>query len=233
MVKARRAKARPSRVLVPLLAVVVAAEAVLIWQVRADDDRDTVPLAVASATATPTPGAASTSPGEATAQLALQSCRERVAAADAVLATAATGVGHWAAHVQAQTDADAGEITVDQMNTIFTRSRLAGSGDEKRYQRARTAYQEADGSCAFLPDAPAPVAEGLSACRTRAAAQRPVLAAAEPAMADWREHLQDMRASRMQHVRDADQVWVRAWRAAPPHIEAYQDAVEAFDAPRC
>jgi len=235
--KARRAKTRPSRMLIPLLALTLVAAVVITWQVRADSGRsepqDTAGRAVARATASPTPTAGSSAGSAARAEQALRSCRRGVDAADAVLAAARTGVGHWAAHVQAQTDADAGEITVQQKNAVFGRTRRAGSDDQSRYRRAKAAYERTDGSCARVAGAPASTTSALARCRTRAAAQRPVLEAAAPAMQDWRHHLEAMMASRMHQVSNPDQVWVHDWRAAPPHIEAYVAATEHFDAPRC
>ena len=53
-------------------------------------------------------------------------CRKAVQARDTVISRAATGIGHWSQHIQAQTDANAGRISVDAMGKIFLRSRLLG-----------------------------------------------------------------------------------------------------------
>ena len=60
-----------------------------------------------------------------------------------------------------------------------------------------------------------------------------MLAAADDVMRDWRNHLADMQRSRETHVKNAQGVWIRAYRAAPPNINAYEKAIENFDAPRC
>ena len=58
-----------------------------------------------------------------------------------------TGVEHWAGHVQAQRDGDAGKITTEEMKARFKTTRLKGPGDLERYGDARSKYQDLDGSC--------------------------------------------------------------------------------------
>ena len=57
---------------------------------------------------------------------------------------------------------------------------------------------------------------------------------AAAAMGDWKRHLADMQRSAVQHNRDAQQIWINTYKAAPPHINAYEKAAEAFKkAPKC
>jgi hypothetical protein len=94
-------------------------------------------------------------------------------------------------------------------------------------------YDKTEGSCGTVKAAPKKVATALAKCSQRSKAQRPVIRAAAPAMKDWRRHLAAMQRSRKGHVVNAEGVWLKAWRAAPPHIKAYQKAVAHFDAPTC
>ena len=163
----------------------------------------------------------------------MTACQRKVDAADKVLSAARTGVLHWATHVQAETDADAGKISTSLMQARFAKTRVAGPGDQSRYAKARSEYQKLDGSCAKVKGASASVAGKLADCRERADAQKPVLAAAANGMADWKNHLAAMQRSREGHVRNAQGVWLEAWRAAPPHINAYKKAYANFRAPKC
>ena len=71
-------------------------------------------------------------------------------------------------------------------------------------------------------------------CSERLSALKPVMAAAADGMGDWKQHLADMRHSRMDHVADAEKIWLDAWKAAPPHIEAFDQAEKTYeDAPAC
>jgi len=170
---------------------------------------------------------------DAAAQEALESCRAEVRAADETLQAAEVGIGHWAEHVQAQTDANSGKISTDAMDAIFKRTRLAGPDDVERYQKAVDRAKDLSGSCQVPADAPSAVQEQLQDCSTRAEEQQQVLRAADRAMGDWKSHLAAMQRSRMGHVDDPQGVWIRAWREAPPNIEAYQQADRTFDAPEC
>ncbi|WP_344018986.1 hypothetical protein, partial [Microlunatus capsulatus] len=153
--------------------------------------------------------------------------------AAAVGAPARTGVGHWAEHVQAQTDADEQRVSVAEMDGIFARTRLAGPADLERWDDAREAHDDADGACAAVDGAAPAQTSALQRCADRDDAQRELVRAAGPAMGAWRDHLQDMMRSRMEDVPDAEQVWLDAWRAAPPAIEAFEEAERAYDPPRC
>lgn len=224
--------------MVPVVVVALVAAAVIAWQLvpRSTDaraERRPSPAAVSSTSASPTPAPSTTGPSRDEVAATVRACRARVSAGDRVLAAARTGVGHWAKHVQAQTDANAGRISVAEMDAIFSRTRLAGPDDQTRYAEALTAYRADDGSCAAVAGAPATSTATLDRCRQRDSEQRPLLKAAAPAMADWKSHLAAMARSRAHHMDDAEQIWVDAWRAAPPHIRAYQKAARGFDAPDC
>ena len=169
----------------------------------------------------------------AKSKAALKSCRARVQAADEVMAAGEDGMQHWAEHVQAQTDAFAGEITVRKMEAIFDRTMKAGDEDEKRYTAAIKAYRDRDGSCRSVAGASAQVAKQLTRCGHRGRAQRPVLVAAGDGVADWTKHLADMRRSKHGEVHNPQKRWLKTWRAAPPHINAYEKAADRFSAPRC
>ena len=257
MARARRAKRRRSRVVISLIVVVVAllaggAVAVLLFwpgsltaTIRRDapsaatesspttptPDVTATPSATQSRSATPKPSAAPTS---SAALKALDACRSRVQAADEVLSEARTGVRHWAAHVDAERRAAEGDITVADRQRIFKETRLQGPGDQKRYADALRAYDKVeDASCGKHKGADAKTAATLAKCQQRARAQAPVMRTGAAAMDDWKQHLADMQRSREVHVADAQQVWIEAYRAAPPNINAHNKAVRNFEAPRC
>ena len=239
MARPRRAKNHPGRVLIPLVVLLGIAAGLVAW--RTSFSFDVAGLLRPSAASTaPVPSTPASPTADSSAQVsrateALQTCRERVEAADALLKAADTGIGHWSQHVQAQTKADRNRISVTMLDRVFEKTREAGPADRKRYARARKAYDAVDGSCASVPGAPAELAADLTSCSTRAEAQKRLLRAAEPAMADWKAHLAKMERSAEDPQPDDQAVWLRDWRAAPPHLGAYTEAVQKFedDAPRC
>jgi hypothetical protein len=254
--RARRAKARFPRVLVALIVVVVAllvggaVSVLLFWpgalaavgsspapvqaatQSSVPATATAVPSVTPSRTAAPTSTATKASP---IAISAMKACRERVQAADEVLEQARTGVLHWKAHVDAEREAAEGTISIAQRQRIFNETRQQGPGDQKRYAAALRAYDKVkDASCGKARGADAAVAATLARCQQRAKGQATVMRAAAAAMGDWKQHLADMQRSREVHVKDAQQVWIEAYKAAPPNINAFIKAGEEFKkAPKC
>ena len=150
-----------------------------------------------------------------------------------MLDAAKTGMDHWSEHVQAQTDANSGKITVGEMEDIFHRTMKAGDEDEKRYDSAAKSYEKEDGSCRKVAGASAKITRQLAGCAERGKAQEPVLAAAEDGMGDWVKHLGDMRRSDQGKIHNPQQKWLATWRAAPKNIDAYDKAADKFSAPDC
>jgi hypothetical protein len=190
----------------------------------------------AEPSATPTPTqteTASADPDVAQAQTALESCQAKVEAGDAVIDEAKTGVDHWAKHVDSQRQADLGNYTVEEMKAQFKATRLLGPGDQKRYRDAVDEYRNLDGSCEEVAEAPAEIAKALEKCAERSSAQKPVMEAGKDAMADWASHLADMQRSKAGHFDNPQAVWLRAYRAAPPNINAFERAIESYNPPEC
>jgi len=165
----------------------------------------------------------------------MNNCRDRVKAADKVLDSARIGVRHWESHVDAERRAEAGTISIDERQAIFKNTRQKGPGDQNRYADALQAYDKVKhASCDKTAGADAKVAATLSSCHARATAQSLVMKRAAAAMGDWKQHLADMQRSRVQHNSDAQQVWINAYKAAPPNINAYEKAAkELKKAPKC
>ena len=250
MVQARRAKSRPLRIVIPIVVVaaLLAGGAFAVYKLSGDPtttaNAPTRAPSVGATQSTAQPSGTESSSSEPSASptktattvvgaKALKACQRRVRAADDVMAAAKIGVAHWTTHVQAQTDANARKISAAQMSALFKKTRLAGPADHQRYEDALSEYKDLKGSCAAVDGAPANVASKLSKCAERAKAQKPLMAAGADGMADWKSHVAAMQRNAETHVRNAQGVWLAAWRAAPPHIKAYKKAAADFDAPKC
>jgi hypothetical protein len=246
VVQARRAKARPTRVIIPLavaaaLLVGGSFAAVKFWP----DATTAGPQAESSTTgaesqdpstavSSPSPSV-TTSPASTAAQQALEACQAKVRAADEVIKQGATGVEHWAGHIQAQRDGNAGKISPEQMKARFKATRLKGPGDLKRYDEARSAYQDLEGSCEE-EESDSVVAAALADCDERSKAQKPLMAATNSAMKDWRAHLTFMQRNKLHKAgtpAQALETWLSQYDAAPKNIRAFENASEDFDAPNC
>jgi hypothetical protein len=251
MPRPRRAVQRrlSSRILVSAsLIAVTAAASLVVWRMSDSEasialpaDEPTTVIDTTTATAlSPTPSATtrpspSATPTRQTRQAqsvdwsaTVENCRNAVQARDTVIDRAATGIGHWSQHIDAQTDANAGRISVDAMAKTFLRTRLLGPGDVSSYRDALDAARNASGECGPDKGSPSAVGATLAQCAKRLRAQTPVLAAGARGMADWNSHLAAMRRNKQEHVHNAQQVWIDAWRAAPPKIKAFDRAAARF-----
>jgi hypothetical protein len=198
-----------------------------------------------STTTTPTPSSTSTttsangvSPEFAAAQTALQECVAHDGAAKAVVAAVTTGVDHWAAHVQGQTDIDSGAKSyIDVKTNVFGPTKAAGPGDLAAYDGVMGTYEGVAG-CGNVASVPAPaeLSPKLQACAAREQAIDAYMAAAKAVMLDWRTHLQEMADHTDGHLAgsDAQARWIERWRAAPQHLDPYKAAAAALAAaPAC
>jgi hypothetical protein len=247
VVQARRAKAQPTRVIIPLAVAAALLVGGLFAAAKFWPDATTAgPQAESSTTAaesqdpstavsSPSPSV-TTSPASTAAQQALEACQAKVRAADEVIKQGATGVEHWAGHIQAQKDGNAGKISPAQMKKQFKATRLKGPGDLKRYDEARSAYQDLEGSCEEVQESDSVVAAALADCDERSKAQKPLMAATDAGMKDWRAHLTFMQRNALHQAgtpSEALQTWLNQYEAAPKNLKAFEKATANFDAPSC
>ena len=174
----------------------------------------------------------------AAAQKALQECVTRQDAAKAVVAAASQGEEHWAAHVQGQSDIDAGVKTyIEVKQTVFAPTRAAGPGDVAAYESAMSAYTAVSG-CQSVSSmqASSDLTPKLQACAAREKALETYMSAAQAVMTDWKTHLQEMADHTDGHINgpDAQARWIERYKAAPAHLDPYNAAKAALDAaPAC
>jgi hypothetical protein len=245
VVQARRAKARPARVIIPLavaaaLLIGGSFAAVKFWPdattagPQAETNSSTAESqGPSTAESSPSP---SVDPESAASQEALEACQAKVRAADEVIKQGKTGVEHWAGHIQAQKDNIEGKTTDEEMKARFKATRLAGPGDLKRYNDAKAAYEDLEGSCAEVEGADTVVAAGLADCSERSKAQKPLMAATAAGMKDWKNHLTFMQQNKLHQAGSPSQAqatWWSQYTAAPKNINAFKEATKDFDAPSC
>jgi hypothetical protein len=253
--KARRAKRSAARIVVPIVAALVllsggAFAAWKFWPQISTSAGPTPSVEATQSTAEPTTATPSETPSETPtatpsstpkpdsktvkAQHALDDCRAKVEAGDAVIKEAKTGIAHWAGHVNAQLLADRGLIGIDEMKARWKATRLKGPADQKRYHDVLTDYEnQQDSSCKKVEKAPSKINDKLAKCASRSDDQRAVLATGAAGMRDWASHLAAMQRDKTQHVANAQAIWVKAYRAAPTNINAFNRAVAAYDPPKC
>jgi hypothetical protein len=248
VVQARRAKARPARVIIPLaiaaaLLVGGSFAAVKFWPdattagPEPESSATVESQAPSTAESSPSPTEGPTvSPASAASKKALEACQAKVNAADEVLKQGKTGVTHWSIHVQAQRENLDGKITVDQMKARFKKTRLKGPDDLKRYDDALSKYNDLEGSCEKVKGADTAVAAALAKCEKRSKAQPAVLKATAAGMKDWKAHQKLMQLNALHKAgspSDAQSSWLKQFYAAPKHIKAFKKASADYKAPSC
>ena len=251
MAKARRAKRSAARIVVPIVAalVLLSGGAVAAWRfwpqistslagptptVEATQSTAAPTTATPSETPTATPSSTPKPDSKAVkAQQALDDCRAKVEAGDAVIKEAKTGVAHWAGHVNAQVLADRGVIRIPEMLARFKETRLKGPADQKRYHDALKEYENQDASCKKVEKAPSKINATLAECASRSSDQQPVLETGAAGMRDWASHLAFMQRNKNEHLANAQAIWVKTYRAAPTNINAFNRAVASYDPPKC
>lgn len=197
----------------------------------------------ATASGTPVAGttavAPTTSTADAAAQTALQACVDRQSAAKALLASIATGAGHWSDHVQGQTDLDSGARTLIQVKTdTWGPTRAAGPQDVATFQAAQAAFSGAP-ACSTdtgATAASAGLADKLKACTAREGAMDTVIADGAKVMGDWNTHLSEMANHADGHIDSAQAQanWIKRWSESGTNLNPYKSAAAGLAAaPAC
>src|SRR3990170_1021148 len=167
-----------------------------------------------------------------------QACAREIQAGRTTLGVARTGVAHWEAHVQARTDLLAGENTAAETDAIWSRTRLAGPTDLRRFRRADRGYRRVAGPACSRPGGGGrgQRREMVHACSTRARLTDRAVAASRAAIADWESHQANMAAFADHEfgVEHAQRMWEKAWSTASPNINAFHRALRRLrQAPSC
>jgi hypothetical protein len=227
-----------------LALVVVAGGVLLVRSISSGGDDPSTTSADASTSSSPDSdsGTPSSQPTEDSTSRAagsdgklVRACAAELSTADGVVAAADRGVADWNDHVQARTDMLEGRMSVERMDAIWARTRIAGPGDQEKFHAAMEKHGDMS-DCHELKASADGADDPAADCVSRATAAERTVAAAEAAMRDWESHLTNMAAYAHGDMTSdmAQDKWVAAWRDAPAHIKAYDDArAELAAAPSC
>lgn len=170
------------------------------------------------------------------AEAAVDDCRTLWEAdVDAVTAASAT-LEQWRAHINAQVSFNQGAINGTQAKEQWAASRVGAPEKSQAYEQADATYRQAaeggNGAQARrceVPDGEVDdeVAAQIQVCAAALDAHRPVLEAARPAYADWKQHQGDMAAlAAGQMTRIAELTsWETLWRRGETNLAAYDERV--------
>jgi hypothetical protein len=207
---------RTRRTLTVLLALVATGgTAWLALSAGARDRTDSAPL----------PAAAEVGASAARADTAaLQGCKKVVTLARGAVKAATPAYSHWANHVRAQLDYDAGAATIEQTRARWAATKATADADIADFRTALTAFQAARGECAEATGVPADQADVLTSCRSELRAASTAVTAAGGVVDDWAAHVAMMKGKEHTDPAQYGRMWRDMVNAAPDNLGRFASA---------
>jgi hypothetical protein len=140
-------------------------------------------------------------------------------------------IRQWQVHVGVMDRLVAGQLTLDQANAFWERTRVGAAQRVRRFDHADRRLESA--GAAKCPGGAVTTAAGsasgsrlrtLRSCREAVAATDETLTALRAAMATWQRHIRDMNRLRsgMLDPVHAQHMWLHDWRRGQAEISRYQ-----------
>ncbi|MGH3452978.1 MAG: tyrosine-protein kinase family protein [Nocardioidaceae bacterium] len=217
----------------PLVGVIATALAVAmvlstVWWLSYDDSSDARNGAVQNPDASL---AATASAPEDAVEAAMAECRSQRKAQSEPLRTAESSLNQWQVHVDAMNQLVAGEITLDQANAFWERSRVRAARKIDRFHSADDAYTAGQYDCRPPPAASNAEVAVLAACQHSIAERDSVLRAARVAIGTWHHHVMDMNQMRAGDLSPARavQLWNNSWQDGMAELDKYRALLREAD----
>lgn len=170
----------------------------------------------------PTAGAVSEPAADVAAR---RRCEEAVAAARQAVAAARPSYSHWAGHVRAELDYDAGAATLEQTRARWAATKATGDADVAAFAAAYARFDRVRGGCADGSGPPAAVPDPvMSTCRPEFAAASTAVAAGKAVVDDWAAHVEMMKGKEHTDPAQYGQRWRDMVRAAPVDLDRFARA---------
>jgi Mrp family chromosome partitioning ATPase len=205
-------------------AVTVAVVIATVWWVSYDDGRTTADGSNGQAPNSPL---SATIPSDRSAvDTALAECRSSWDAQSAPLDAAEASLNQWHAHIAAMNQLVAGEITLDQANAFWERTRVQAAQKVHRFTSADDAYTDGDHACRTPERARNTEVDltALSACQKDVAQRDQALQAARVTIGTWHNHVMDknqLRAGNLSPTR-AVKLWLKSWKEGAAELKDYR-----------
>lgn len=183
----------------------------------------------------PGPAAPSTAPVDQVAAVreVTRACETAVATARNAVAAARPSYSHWAGHVRAQLDYDAGTATLEQTRARWASTKATADADLAAFATAYAAYDAAKDGCAERA-APADQDPVMTECRSVFAPASAAVAAGRAVVDDWTAHVEMMKGKEHADPAQYGQMWRDMVRNAPANLDRFAKASLALaDAAGC
>jgi hypothetical protein len=154
------------------------------------------------------------------ASVATQSCMTTVARAHDVVAAAQPSYSHWAGHVRAQLDYDAGTATLEHTRARWASTKATADADLAGFATAYGAFQAVQDGCGSQT----PDDSVASDCRSEFASASSAVTAAKAVVDDWAAHVEMMKGKEHTDPAQYGRMWRDMVRAAPPDLDRFAQA---------
>jgi len=174
---------------------------------------------------------------------AVQECSTAVARARDAVKAAQPSYSHWAGHVRAQIDYDAGTATLEQTRERWAATKATGDADIAGFRTALAAFDAVRGGCAQRPGAAEAVSVGgvaqdpvLTTCRAEFGFASAAVSAAGAVVDDWSAHVEMMKGKEHTDPVQYGRMWRDMVNAAPADLDRFAraslDLTRIVDCPR-
>jgi hypothetical protein len=168
--------------------------------------------------AAPVPAAAAPAP----TAVAVQACETTVARARDAVTAAQPSYSHWAGHVRAQLDYDAGTATLAQTRARWASTKATADADLAQFATAYAAYPAVQDGCGDRPQSHGdPVVAG---CHADLASARAAVTAGKAVVDDWGAHVAMMKGKEHTDPTQYGRMWRDMVRAAPADLDRFTQA---------
>ena len=168
-----------------------------------------------------TTGATAAPVADQQAAVATQSCMTTVARAHDVVAAAQPAYSHWAGHVHAQLDYDAGTATLEQTRARWASTKATADADLAGFAAAYGTYQAVQDGCGDQEPDGGPVAAD---CRSEFASASSAVTAAKAVVDDWAAHVGMMKGKEHTDPAQYGRMWRDMVAAAPRNLDRFSQA---------
>jgi hypothetical protein len=177
----------------------------------------------------PAPAASPTAAAGAATGAALRACERVVATGRDTVDAARPSFSHWAGHVRAQLDYDAGAATLEQTRERWATTKATADADLADFARADAAFGAVRNGCApepgrvLLAGGPTPADRDpvMVACRGEFESVSAAVAAAEAVVADWAAHVAMMKGKEHYGAHEYGRMWRDMVEAAPARLDRF------------
>ena len=169
-------------------------------------------------TPAPTPAVAAPVP----TAVEVQACETTVARARDAVAAAQPSYSHWAGHVRAQLDYDAGTATLEQTRARWASTKATADADLAQFATAYAAYQAVQDGCGTPPSGAGDAV--VAGCHADLASASAAVTAGKAVVDDWGAHVAMMKGKEHTDPTQYGRMWRDMVRAAPAHLDRFAQA---------